>query len=35
VAWAVTVQAVLAGVLFAGVLVLHSTTSTDFIYFRF
>jgi len=34
-AWAVAVQALLAGVLFAGILVLHSTTSLDFIYFRF
>jgi D-alanyl-lipoteichoic acid acyltransferase DltB (MBOAT superfamily) len=33
--WAVAVQAVLAGLLFAGMLVLHSTTSLDFIYFRF
>jgi D-alanyl-lipoteichoic acid acyltransferase DltB (MBOAT superfamily) len=31
----VTVQALLAGLLFAGILVLHSTTSLDFIYFRF
>jgi len=35
VAWAVTVQALLAGLLFAGILVLRSTTSLDFIYFRF
>jgi alginate O-acetyltransferase complex protein AlgI len=35
VAWAVAVQAILAGFLFAGILVLHSTTSLDFIYFRF
>ena len=34
-AWAVAVQALLAGVLFSGVLVLRSTTSLDFIYFRF
>jgi D-alanyl-lipoteichoic acid acyltransferase DltB (MBOAT superfamily) len=34
-AWAVAVQALLAGLLFAGILVLHSTTSLDFIYFRF
>jgi len=34
-AWAVTVQALLAGLLFAGILVLQSTTSLDFIYFRF
>jgi D-alanyl-lipoteichoic acid acyltransferase DltB (MBOAT superfamily) len=33
--WAVAVQAVLAGLLFAGILVLRSTTSLDFIYFRF
>jgi D-alanyl-lipoteichoic acid acyltransferase DltB (MBOAT superfamily) len=33
--WAVAVQALLAGLLFAGILVLHSTTSLDFIYFRF
>jgi hypothetical protein len=31
----VAVQALLAGALFAGILVLHSTTSLDFIYFRF
>jgi D-alanyl-lipoteichoic acid acyltransferase DltB (MBOAT superfamily) len=31
----VTAQAVLAGLLFAGVLVLHSVTSLDFIYFQF
>ena len=31
----VAVQAALAGLLFAGILVLHSTTSLDFIYFRF
>lgn len=31
----VAVQALLAGLLFAGILVLHSTTSLDFIYFRF
>jgi D-alanyl-lipoteichoic acid acyltransferase DltB (MBOAT superfamily) len=35
VAWAVAVQALLAGLLFAGILVLRSTTSLDFIYFRF
>ncbi len=35
VAWAVAVQAALAGLLFAAILVLHSTTSVDFIYFRF
>ncbi len=35
VGWAVAVQALLAGLLFAAVLVLHSTTSLDFIYFRF
>ncbi len=35
VAWAVAVQALLAGLLFAAMLVLHSTTSLDFIYFRF
>jgi alginate O-acetyltransferase complex protein AlgI len=35
VAWSVAVQALLAGLLFAGILVLHSTTSLDFIYFRF
>ena len=29
------VQAMLAGLLFAGILVLRSTTSLDFIYFRF
>jgi D-alanyl-lipoteichoic acid acyltransferase DltB (MBOAT superfamily) len=34
-AWTVAVQALLAGLLFAGILVLHSTTSLDFIYFRF
>ena len=33
--WAVTGQALLAGLLFAGILVLHSRTSFDFIYFRF
>jgi alginate O-acetyltransferase complex protein AlgI len=33
--WVVAVQALLAGLLFAGILVLHSTTSLDFIYFRF
>ena len=33
--WAVAVQALLAGLLFAAILVLHSTTSLDFIYFRF
>jgi len=31
----VTAQALLAGLLFAGVLVLHSVTSLDFIYFQF
>ena len=31
----VAAQAVLAGILFAGILVLQSTTSLDFIYFRF
>jgi len=31
----VAAQTMLAGLLFAGVLVLHSTTSLDFIYFRF
>lgn len=35
VAWAVAAQALLAGLLFAAMLVLHSTTSLDFIYFRF
>ena len=35
VVWAVAVQALLAGLLFAGILVLRSTTSLDFIYFRF
>ena len=35
VGWAVAVQAVLAGLLVAGILVLRSTTSLDFIYFRF
>jgi len=35
VAWAMAVQALLAGLLFAGILVLRSTTSLDFIYFRF
>ena len=34
-AWAVAVQALLAGLLFAAILVLRSTTSLDFIYFRF
>jgi alginate O-acetyltransferase complex protein AlgI len=34
-AWAVAAQGLLAGVLFAGILVLRSTTSLDFIYFRF
>ena len=34
-AWSVAVQALLAGLLFAGILVLRSTTSLDFIYFRF
>ena len=34
-AWTVAVQALLAGVLFSGILVLRSTTSLDFIYFRF
>ncbi|MGE5199460.1 MAG: MBOAT family O-acyltransferase [Rhodospirillaceae bacterium] len=34
-AWSVGVQALLGGLLFAGILVLHSTTSLDFIYFRF
>jgi hypothetical protein len=33
--WAVAVQALLAGLLVAGILVLRSTTSLDFIYFRF
>ena len=33
--WAVAVQATLAGLLFTAILVLHSTTSLDFIYFRF
>jgi D-alanyl-lipoteichoic acid acyltransferase DltB (MBOAT superfamily) len=33
--WSVAVQAALAGLLFAAILVLHSTTSFDFIYFRF
>ncbi|MFO7695105.1 MAG: MBOAT family O-acyltransferase [Vicinamibacterales bacterium] len=32
---AVIAQALLAGLLFAGILVLHSRTSLDFIYFRF
>jgi hypothetical protein len=31
----VAVQALLAGLLVAGILVLRSTTSLDFIYFRF
>jgi len=35
VAWVAAVQALLAGLLFTGILVLHSTTSLDFIYFRF
>jgi hypothetical protein len=35
VAWTVAVQALLAGLLFTGILVLRSTTSLDFIYFRF
>jgi D-alanyl-lipoteichoic acid acyltransferase DltB (MBOAT superfamily) len=35
VGWAVAVQALLAGLLVAGILVLRSTTSLDFIYFRF
>jgi hypothetical protein len=34
-AWVVAVQALLAGLLFAAILVLRSTTSLDFIYFRF
>jgi len=34
-AWSVAVQVLIAGLLFAGILVLRSTTSLDFIYFRF